>query len=384
MRVGILGGGQLGTMLAESLLRLDAEVSVFAHEGSTAHQRLRNVTVGDFKDVEAVRRFVEACDVVTCEMEHVPIDVLDQIDADYRPSRDVLRITQHRAKEKEFLVSTGLPHAAFNVYPTSADLSRLTAFPCIVKTALGGYDGLGQRFVDSPTARDAMIRDVADALGAGFVAEEPITIEAEISCVVARDVRGKTQAFPVVRNAHRFHVLDTSVSPTGLPEVLEAEATRLAIQAADELDVVGLLTTEFFVASAASAGPSVDVDGLYLLVNEFAPRPHNSGHVTRKSCSYSQYDALANILMGLPLPQLHQHAGGFAMANLLSDIWHDKSTLDLSSWESHPVDEVYLYGKRPNRDKRKMGHVIAGGRDAAHAEQRVRGFRTALEDRQRG
>ena len=377
--VGILGGGQLGAMLGESLFLLGVRPLFFAHAGSTAHQRFVDVTVGDFHDEDAVRRFVEKCDVVTFEMEHVPIHVLERIEANYCPSLDVIRLTQHRAREKNFLRQTGLPHALFEVLPTAEALAQLDVFPRIVKTSLGGYEGLGQRFIDGIPSRDQMVHDVHDAHGEGFVAEEPIVIEAELSCIIARDSQGRISEFPVFRNTHRAHVLDVTVVPTGLPDSLEREARKIAVKAAHELNVVGLLTTEFFVTQSPCAGPSVEVDGHHLLINEFAPRPHNSGHVTRKACSFSQFDALARILADIPLFPPNVWPGGFAMANLLSEIWGDSTELDMRSWNQHPdVEEVCLYGKSPSRPKRKMGHVICSAPSAAAAEHNARAFRDSL------
>ncbi len=380
--VGILGGGQLGAMLGESLFSLGLRPKFFAQTGSTAHQRFIDVTIGDFHDEDAVRKFVEQCDVVTFEMEHVPIQVLERIEANYVPSLDVIRLTQHRAREKSFLRSTRLPHAHFEVLPDAESLAKLATFPRIVKTSLGGYDGLGQRFIDGIAARDRMVTDVHDAHGEGFVAEEPIVIEAELSCIIARDGDGRVSEFPVFRNTHRSHVLDVTVVPTGLPESLEKVAREIAVKSAHELGVIGLLTTEFFVTQTPCAGPTVEVDGYHLLINEFAPRPHNSGHVTRKACSFSQFDALARILAGIPLFAPNVWPGGFAMANLLSEIWGDSAGLDMRSWSKHPdVEEVCLYGKTPSRPKRKMGHIICSAPTAEAAEDNARAFRDSLRGR---
>lgn len=373
--IGILGGGQLGAMLGESLQTLGCETHFFAHAGSTAHQRFKNVTVGDFNDLEAIRSFAASHDVITCEMEHVPLEILDQVEADFCPSRDVLRVTQHRAKEKAFLKAAGLPHAHFEVFETAEELRRISEFPCIVKTSLGGYDGLGQRFVDGASTRDDVITQIADTHGAGFVSEEPIEIEAEISCIVARQADDVVTVFPVFKNRHRFHVLDMTVTPTGLPQAVEEAAIEISVKAARSLNVVGLLTTEFFVTRSACRGPVHRVGDFGLLINEFAPRPHNSGHVTRKACNYSQFDALARILVGAPLTPVASHRGVWAMGNLLSDLW-TSDTLELAAWRDSPaICEVSLYGKSPSRPRRKMGHVIAQGDTESQVDLAIERFK---------
>ena len=400
-RVGILGGGQLGSMLATALRKLDAEVSIYDPDpAAPALLRGGRGVTASWSDRAALSAFVAGCDVVTYEFENVETAVLRVLaeQRPIRPSVEVLATSQDRVAEKRFMAAAGLPHVAFRAVASAAELpGALSDFglPAIVKTARGGYDGKGQAVVRTLDEASAAAAGFAGVTG-GFVLEEPIALEAELSCIVARSAAGEEAVFPVFENLHRDHILDVTVLPARLPTGLGELARATALEAARALGVVGLLTVEFFLgrsardpASGRTPGGPRDAAGPRLYINEFAPRPHNSGHVTLKACTFSQYDALARVLLDAPLGQPEMIGpGAFCMGNLLGDVWlaqgraRPGEQLDLGAWADFPdVIDVMLYGKREPRPRRKMGHFVLRAGTADEALQRARAFRDALRKR---
>ncbi len=369
-RVGIVGGGQLGLMLAQSLTELGAAVGVFDPDRHAPAQRAAaRVVHAPFSDIAALQGFFDDHDVVTYEFENLDAAALAAVASPTPlwPSVEVLRTAQDRAREKQFLVAQAapvVPHAWAEHVADHARAAASVGYPLIAKTARGGYDGKGQVSLRS-----------ADDLGAlgeapgGWVFEARVTIHRELSCIVARGRDGEERAFPIFENQHRDHILDTTIVPARIDDALAAQAEGVARRLARALDVVGLLTVEFFVTDRG------------LVVNELAPRPHNSGHVTRHATRFSQFDALARVLCEVPIgvPALHG-PGAFAMGNLLGDVWPtDGRALSLRPWAAFPtVSEVYLYGKREPKPKRKMGHFLVEEPTADAAEQTVQSFRAAL------
>ncbi len=386
--VGILGGGQLGAMLAPALQDLGADVHVFDPDpNAPALRRAARAVNGSWGDVPRLQAFFDACDVVTYEFENVETEGLAQVTGLGKlcPSLEVLRTTQNRVLEKEFLRVHGLPHVAFVDGRTAAGLPAAAlefGFPSILKTARGGYDGKGQWKLASAAELDALLATPARAVldATGWVLEEPIDIVLEASAIVARERNGDEVVFPLFENEHRDHILDVTVVPARLTDDLEAEAKSVALAAARALGVTGLLTTELFVGRSARSRPGE----VRVFTNEFAPRPHNSGHVTRKACTCSQFEALARILTGVPLvPPRLVSAGAFCMANLLGEVWEAQgapASLDLSSWEGNPdLLEVVLYGKRDVAAKRKMGHLTVRGAGPEEAIAAARAAREAIQ-----
>lgn len=385
--VGILGGGQLGAMLAPALQDLGADVHVYDPDpNAPALRRAARRESGSWRDVPLLQAFFDACDAVTYEFENVETEGLAQLRGLEKlfPSIDVLRTTQNRALEKEFLRDHGLPHVDFVDGRTADELpeaARCFGYPAILKTARGGYDGKGQWRLGSPADLEALLVTPARAAldASGWVLEEPIEIVLEASAIVARERNGDEVVFPLFENEHRDHILDVTLVPARLPVDLEAEAKAVALAAARALGVTGLLTTELFVGRSSRSRPGE----VRVFTNEFAPRPHNSGHVTRKACTLSQFEALARVLLGVPLvPSRLVGTGVFCMANLLGEVWEAQGTsgdLDLSAWEGNPdLLEVVLYGKTGVAPKRKMGHLTARGGDADEAIRLARAYREAL------
>ncbi len=389
-RIGILGGGQLSLMLAESLHALGARVAVYDPDpAAPARERLPHVTTRPWTDGSALSAFAAGCDVVTYELEHVPVRTVDTCAARTAvwPGMDVLRTTQDRAAEKRFLADNGVPHVPYRAVDSPHEVERAAVelgYPCVLKSARGGYDGKGQTLVTSPAALRHALAHLADERGGDapeWVLEAFITLEAEISCIVARDPDGHAVAFPVFENMHRDHILDTTLLPARVPAAVAAQARALALDVAARLGVIGLLTVEFFLGTLEGpAGHPGEPPRLY--VNELAPRPHNSGHVTRNACTLNQFDALARVLVGAPLVEPRVLGSQtFCMGNLLGDVWGTTGagTLDLRSWRDHPaVIDVFLYGKRVLHPRRKMGHFVSVGADAAEALGAAHAFRTAL------
>jgi 5-(carboxyamino)imidazole ribonucleotide synthase len=387
-RVGILGGGQLGSLLLESLYRLGATVSVYDPDKSApACKRTPNSFNGDWLNEELLTSFLTSCDVATYEFENVESKSLAALShlKPIFPSIDVLRTTQDRALEKTFLSQNDLPHVDFKIIDSLAELPAAAesfGFPFILKTARGGYDGKGQFLIQSPTDLSQFSHD-AKAPPRQMVLERQIGIRMEVSCIVARSANGEEVSFPVFENVHSEHILDLTVVPARISRTLEIKIKEIAIAAARALNVTGLLTTEFFLTDEAGNNSSgYQVGDWYVYINEFAPRPHNSGHVSMKACTISQFDALARILLDIPLVEPSVVAPGYyCMGNLLGDVWlaQGANQLDLTSMASHPcVIDVVLYGKEEPRAKRKMGHFVTYANSAEAAVNEARKFRSAL------
>lgn len=374
--VGVLGGGQLGVMLGESLLHLNAHVHVLDPDPeSPALSRLPHVATAGYGDAAALQALFDRCDVVTFDSENIPFGPLRPHAAKLLPSLHVLETSQDRAKEKGFLAKHGFPVVAHRAVAAGEDVAaaaRAFGFPCIAKSVLGGYDGKGQFKLES----EADLKALPAAAAGGWVLEERLTLRTEVSCIVARDGRGGELCFPVFENLHTDHILDLTVVPARIPISLEEDAKELAVKIARALDVVGLLTVEFFVGDGRTRKDA-------LFVNELAPRTHNSGHVTRQACTLSQFDALARILAQAPLLPPKLHPGAWCMGNLLGDVWLAQGraggALNLAAWERFPdVVDVFLYGKHQARAKRKMGHFVVRADTPPRAMERARAFRAAL------
>ena len=355
--IGVLGGGQLGRMFAMAARRLGYRVHTLAPEHDTPTGHIADVeVVASYDDLDQVRRFARGVNVVTFEFENVPAAAAAAAAecAPVRPSGAALEVAQHRTREKRFLTSHGLPVAPYAEVHDEAGLLAAVARvgrPSVLKTAALGYDGKGQVAIGPDT-------DVAAAwaqLGhRECVLESFIDLEREISVIGARGVDGSTAFFDPFDNTHRHHILDLTLSPADIPASLARDGVEITRAVLDGLDYVGILCIEFFVAR----------DGR-LLVNELAPRPHNSGHLTFDACRTSQFEQQVRAICGFPLgaTDLLQPA---AMVNLLGDLWADGEP-DWTSALAMPDVKLHLYGKASARPGRKMGHltVLAPTRELA-------------------
>jgi 5-(carboxyamino)imidazole ribonucleotide synthase len=376
--VGILGGGQLGLMLAESLDRLGHEAVVLeADADSPVAQRRSNVIPASPSDPKALAEFFSRVDVATFDSENTPAAPLVPYSKQLVPSLRVLEVTQDRAKEKTFLRDHGFRTVKFEVVPPGGDVkaaARKFGLPCIAKSVLGGYDGKGQHRLNTEVAIDALPKDAPG----GWVLEEVLQLEHEVSCLVARDAKHAV-SFPIFENLHAHHILDLTVLPARVASSFQDEARKVADGIAHALGLVGLLTVEFFIGTGRDGERR-------LYVNELAPRVHNSGHVTRQACTVSQFDALARILTGVPVVQPEVHRGAWCMGQLLGEVWiaqgRTGGALDLSAWKDFPdVVDVYVYGKREARPNRKMGHFVVHADTPERALERAVLFRERLRRR---
>ncbi len=369
--IGILGGGQLGRMLALEARRRGYRVVVLTDEakGSPAGQVADLEFNGSYTDPALLERFLSAVDVVTAEFENIPDDCLRAVEArkPLRPGRRAVHTAQHREREKLFLRERGIACAAFRIVEDLAGLERAVAElgrPCVIKTAAFGYDGKGQAKVTPDT-------DLAQAwavfAGAHAVVEQWVAFEKEVSVVGARSVAGETAVHGVVENEHADHILDVTLAPARVSGAVAEKALELWRAVAEGLDYVGTLAVEMFV----TAGGEV-------LVNEIAPRPHNSGHHTIDACRTNQFQQQLRAVCGLTLGDASQHTPA-VMVNLLGDAWPGPETPpDWTPLLNHPRATLHLYGKHSARPKRKMGHFTVLGDDAEQALREARALQAAL------
>lgn len=342
--LGILGGGQLGRMIANEARKLGYKVAVMdPSEDCSARGAADHFVKGRFDDAEAVQRLAALSDVVTLETEHIPAEALGKIrDRPLRPHAKVFWHIQDRLRQRQLLTSLDIPQpkwAPVGSAEEAVEAAKVCGIPAILKSRRGGYDGKGQIRIKEGD-------DVAAAfgeLGVPGVMEQFIPFDYEISVLTARGVDGSAADYPVARNEHRGGILHISEAPTDIPAALEAKAHDIARRIADGLDHVGMLCVEMFAV------------GDDLLVNEVAPRVHNSGHYTMGACVTSQFEQHARAVLGLPLGDATQMRPA-AMLNLLGDSWADGEP-DWQPILSAPGTTLHLYGKADARPGRKMGHV---------------------------
>jgi 5-(carboxyamino)imidazole ribonucleotide synthase len=341
--IGMVGGGQLGRMTALAAARLGYRCHVLTPEpDSPAAQVTDRATIAAYDDADALERFAGAVDVVTIEFENLPVEPLAWLAErlPVHPAPAVLAICQDRLREKEFLTRIGVATAPWHAIHAVPDLSAALAGrpgPLILKTARFGYDGKGQQALAPGADPAAAWRRLG---GVAAIAEARIDFAREISVITARGQDGRQTSYPPVENRHEAHVLARTIAPAPLAPALAAEAVRLAERIARELALVGLLAVEMFVTRDDR-----------LLVNELAPRPHNSGHWTIDACAVSQFELLVRLLCGLPLPDPGRFADA-VMDNLLGAA--------VETWPellAEPGARLHLYGKREIRPGRKVGHV---------------------------
>ncbi|MEZ5399349.1 MAG: 5-(carboxyamino)imidazole ribonucleotide synthase [Bryobacteraceae bacterium] len=359
--IGVFGSGQLGRMFALAARRMDYRVHVFSPESGTPAGQVADLEFcAPWSDSDAVARFARGVDVVTFEFENVPVScaaVAGDIVPVY-PGGQVLQIAQNRKREKAFLASRGVPVAPFAVVGSAAELREAASavgLPAVLKTAGYGYDGKGQVKV----ASEQDLGRAWEALGAAeAVLERYIDYQQEVSVVAARGQDGSFAHFGVVSNEHSRHILDVTIAPASLNRPASQTALEITRYLMEQLGAVGLLCVEFFVTR--------DGD---VMVNEIAPRPHNSGHFTIDACVTSQFEQHVRAVCGLPLGSTEQLRPA-AMANLLGDLWADCPP----QWEEALAVEgvkLHLYGKAEARPGRKMGHLTALANSPEEARRRV-------------
>ncbi len=350
--LGILGGGQLGRMFAVAARTMGYRVMVFDPDpASPAAQVADACLTGSYDDPQALARMARECAAVTTEFENVPAASLKFLAGlvPVRPSAAAVAIAQDRTREKAFLRDHGFATARFEVISDAAGLApalRRIGAPALLKASRLGYDGKGQvRVEDLASAQ----RGFAELGGTTCVLEERVRLETEISVVLGRGVDGEIRCYPVAENRHRDGILDLSLVPARIEGEIGRRAVAIAADIAVKLDYCGVLAVEFFVCG----------DGR-LLVNEFAPRPHNSGHWTLDAAATSQFEQQVRALCGLPLGDTRLLSPA-AMVNLLGDLWRDGEAPAWDRMLRHPEVKLHLYGKRQARPGRKMGHFTCLG-----------------------
>ena len=367
--LGVLGGGQLGRMFAIAARRMGYRVHTFSPEEDTPTGQVADVeVVADYADLDALRAFARHVDVVTFEFENVPVDAVDAIEelTPVRPCGAALHTAQQRAREKQFLADRGFPTAPFGRAATLDELwdaVTRVGTPAVIKTAVFGYDGKGQHKVTTP----ADVEHIWTAIGhQEAVVEKFISLQTEISMIGVRGVDGEVAMYQPFENRHRDHILDVTTIPAAITPALAARAAEITRSIMEELQYVGVICVEFFV----------DTEG-ELLVNEVAPRPHNSGHLTFDAAVTSQFEQQVRAICALPLGSTRLLATAAAMANLLGDLWADGEPNWAAASRFGDV-KLHLYGKAEPRAGRKMGHMTAMGRTVDEALDRVISARDAL------
>lgn len=366
--VGVMGGGQLGRMFAIAARRMGYRVHTFSPDEDTPTGQLADKEVAaKYEDEAAVREFARGIDVLTFEFENIPAQTIEWAaeHCEVRPSGRVLQTCQHRLREKLFLAAAGLPLPRFEPIDSESDLVEAVAklgTPCVLKTAAFGYDGKGQTKIDDHTDLKAVW---ARYKGTPAVLEEWVPFEREISVIIARGANGQMVSYPVCENQHAHHILDITMVPAEIEVEVASTARQLAGQVAEELGLIGVLAVEMFELA----------DGK-ILINELAPRPHNSGHFSFDACVTSQFEQQLRAACGLPLGS-GELLRPCAMANLLGDLWA-KGEPDWAAAAAFPEVKIHLYGKASARPGRKMGHLVAFGPDPIEAAHRARAAREAL------
>jgi 5-(carboxyamino)imidazole ribonucleotide synthase len=366
--IGVFGSGQLGRMFAIEARKMGYRVHTFSPASDTPTGQVADFeTAADYHDLETVEKFAKSVDVVTFEFENVPartVEIAAQFVA-VHPKGEVLHTTQNRLREKTFLSENGFPVAPFRHIKTLDDLYHAAneiGLPAVLKTAGFGYDGKGQ-------ARVSAIGDIEPAFaklqGNEAILEAFVDFEKEVSVVCARDFQGNLADYGVIENAHANHILDISFAPAIISEKIFKEAVGIARAVAEKFDYIGTLCVEFFLNRDEK-----------LLINELAPRPHNSGHLTFDACATSQFEQQLRAVCGLPLGST-EFLRPAAMANLLGDLWQTGEP-DWSRALHLPNLKLHLYGKREARAARKMGHLTALADSAQKAVETVETARKLL------
>ncbi|MEK6804263.1 MAG: 5-(carboxyamino)imidazole ribonucleotide synthase [Nitrospirota bacterium] len=372
--LGVLGGGQLGAMFATAARRLGYAVVVWDPDPEAPAHRLADFSLSrPFTDAAARQDFIRRVCAVTYEWENVPADLCEQLERDVpvRPSSRVLRVIQDRIEQKTFLQAHGLPVPAFHAISSPEELRRQTVLehPLVCKTATAGYDGKGQWKIARAEDCAAVEEDLTRSLrpGSRWILEAWLPFERELSILVVRGMDGAVRTYPLVENVHEEGILRQSTVPANVPATVADQAAVMARSAVEALDGVGVFCVELFLMP----------DGR-LLINEVAPRPHNSGHYSLDACTVSQFEQQVRALCGLPLGEVRL-LSPTVMLNLIGDeILLATVSPAVQDLLREPGAVVHVYGKRAVRPKRKMGHIsfLAATREAALSKVSV--FRSRL------
>jgi 5-(carboxyamino)imidazole ribonucleotide synthase len=361
--LGMLGGGQLGRFFVIAAHELGYRVVVLDPDAQSPAGRIADQhLVAAYDDPDALNRMAESCVAVTTEFENVPADSLAYLSKflPVRPSAEAVAISQNRSAEKGFLKQHRFPHAPYADVRSETDIAQADAglFPGILKVARFGYDGKGQVRVKN---REEALLAFRQMKNEPCVLEQLLSLDYEISVVLSRDETGRMKCFPVAENSHRHGILDVSIVPARTSGCMAGDAQELAEGIAQEMGYVGTLAVEFFVVRGQ------------LVVNEIAPRPHNSGHYSIDACITNQFEQQVRTLAGLPLGEARAHSVA-VMVNLLGDLWylqdpHHSHEPDWAQLLAVPNLKLHLYGKHHARPGRKMGHFTVIGSDPRQVQE---------------
>ncbi len=366
--IGVLGGGQLGRMLAQAVKRLGGRMHVYEPQAKCPAGAVADKEVNAaYEDIAALSAFARECDVVTYEFENVPAAPLRAVEhlTKLRPHWSVLETAQNRSREKNWLKRNGFPHARFAEVAAGGDLVagiQSVGVPCVVKTADFGYDGKGQLKVMAEVDVAAAVKRFA---GQPVVIEQFVDFSCEVSVVVARSETGEVKVFPMSENIHTNHILDFSIVPARVGPAIAAAAEAMSLRIAEKIGLVGVMGVELFVARNGE-----------VLVNELAPRTHNSGHYTMDACVTSQFEQQARAICGLPLGPVTL-LSPVVMVNILGDAWANGEP-KWSVLEAEARARLHLYGKAEARPGRKMGHFNVMATDADLALDLARKLKARL------
>ena len=345
--IGIIGGGQLARMMTLEARRMGYRVAVLDQSAQAPAPPLADFWVpGAVDDVEAAKRLAKIADVITVDTEHVPASLLASLEriVPTRPSASVLRTIQDRRAQREFLDQIRAPQPVCVPVDSAEELrarAEEVGFPCVLKSRHAGYDGKGQSVIWSRNEIESAWNRIG---GASAMLEEMVPFDSEISVLLARNPSGEVRFYPVAHNHHRHHVLHATVAPAPVPAPVEQEAKQVAARIANALEHVGMMAVELFLV------------GSKILVNEIAPRPHNSGHYTFGACVTSQFEQHVRAVLDLPLGDTSLPRPA-VMVNLFGDLWHQGEP-DWTPVLCRPEARLHLYGKAEPRPGRKMGHVL--------------------------
>jgi len=370
--IAVIGGGQLGRMFIQAAQRMGYQAGVLSATAETPAAQVANWTiVGAPDDLPSLRALADRAEAITVEFENLSAPALRWLARRriVRPGWRTLWVSQNRLREKTFLARHGIPHAPWRPVRSDDELDaavRELGLPLILKTSASGYDGKGQELVENADDAASAWRRLNRA---ACVAESWVEFAAEISVVVVRDREGRVAAFPPALNRHENHILSTTMSPAPVGPIVTREASDAAFAVAQALDAVGVICIEFFLTASGR-----------LLVNEIAPRPHNSGHLTIEAAHSSQFEQQVRAVCGLPLGRCDLVSPG-AMANLLGDLWTDGEPRWAEALRADPGVKLHLYGKHTPKPGRKMGHLTVIDPDPQAALARVLAARRALSRR---
>lgn len=367
-RIGILGGGQLGKMLTQAAMNFDLHLSIMDSSNDVpCEPYCHNFVLGDFSDFDAVYDFGRQVELLTIEIENVNVPALKKLEEEgilVSPSPEIIAVIQDKGDQKEFLRSHGIPTAGFVYLDGADDLREFDAFfPAVQKLRREGYDGRGVQRIDSPA-------DLAKGFTRPSIIEELVDIRKELSVIVARSRTGEMKVYPSVEMVfHEANLIDYLVAPADIPSHVEKRAEELAVAVAEKLGIVGLAAVEMFLSTTGE-----------VLVNEIAPRPHNSGHHTIEANVTSQYEQHLRAIIGLPLGATDTLTPA-VMVNLLGEPGYDGPVVyeGLAEALAVPGANVHIYGKTKTKPHRKMGHVTVVAPTREEAIGKARFIRDTLK-----